>query len=328
MSNRFPLPHRLAAILAILVLAILAAPGCDQTGDTDILDEALEPADEEVLEGISIPPIQQDIPSIITAYEVIEDCERIPMAAMKAELGVQGTPEIHSDMPGMVLVNDDTRRITMYPDGTATFVDEQYVNANSPAIEPVPAYELLDDSEALLDAMGALDDAYVTLQADRVVPKLVPMGAAGGTILTHQIATYRQEVDHIPAMGPGARVEVVYPGDLFAVGFRSPMRCLQPDEVAPTMTPAEAVVAWRIRAENGGPWNVRGHGDLPNDGIEILSMELGHYVPDVGEFAPSIDPVYKIRGTVKGVYPDGEVVKVPFLWFEPAIQGRPLPPSI
>lgn len=328
MSNRFPLPHRLAAILAILVLAILAAPGCDQTGDTDILDEALEPADEQMLEGIAIPPIQQNIPPIITAYEVIEGCERIPMAALKAELGVQGTPEIYSDMPGMVFVDDDTRRIAMYPDGTVTFVDEQYVNANSPAIEPVPAYELIADGEALLDAMGALDDAYVTLEAARVTPRLVAMGAAGDTILTHQIANFRQRIDHIPAMGPGAMVEVVYPGDLFAVALRSPMRCLQPEEVAPTVSPAEAVVAWRMRAENGGPWNLRGHVDVPFDGAEILSLQLGHYVPDVGAFAPSIDPVYEIRGTVKGVYPDGEVVTVPFLWFEPAIQGRPLPPSI
>ncbi len=328
MTHRFSLPHRVAAALTILGLGIFGAIGCDDSGDTDILDGALEPSAEQVLEGIEVPPMQQEIPPIVTAYEVIEGCERIPMAALKFELGVQGTPEVHSEAPGVVFVEDDTRRLTMYADGTATFVDTQYVNSVSPAIEPVPAPQLLADGEALLDAMGALDDPYVTLAPGRVELRLAEVGAAGASVLTHQIATFLQSVDHIPAMGPGAKVEVVYPGDLFAVAFRSPLRCLQPEEVAHPVTQAEAVVAWRIRAINGGPWSVHEHADLSIDAVEIDAMQLGHYVPDVDEFAPSLDPVYKITGTVKGTYPDGEQATVPFLWFEPAVQGRPIPPSI
>jgi hypothetical protein len=248
--------HYVGALVALLIPALFALSGCDNPGEIEVIDAALEPGQEAWLADINMPQVVQEIPPTVTAYDVVELCERIPLDAMRYELDVLAPAHQVADMPGMVFVVDGSRRLTMYPDGTANFVDQQYVSPNSPPIQPVPDAELLDHGLQLLDDMGALDDPYVTVEAASVVPRWTAAQGAGDVTLTHQTATYRQRVDHLPAFGPGARLELVYPGDLFPVAFHNRMRCLQPEQTDATLSPAEAVIAWRIRMENGGAWSL------------------------------------------------------------------------
>ncbi|MDP7114305.1 MAG: hypothetical protein QGH45_20205 [Myxococcota bacterium] len=317
-----------AALVALLFPALFALNGCDNPGEIEVLEAALEPGQEAWLEDIGMPQVAQEIPTTVTAYDVDELCERIPLNVMRYELDVMAAPQQVANMPGMVFVVDGAKRLTMYPDGTATFVDQQHLGPNSPPIQPVPDVELLDHGLALLDDMGALDDPYVTVQAANVVANWAEPQGVGDATLTHQTASFRQKVDHVPAFGPGARLEIVYPGDILPVAFNHSLRCLQPEQTDATLSPAEAVIAWRIRIENGGAWNVLDQDLETFASAEVFRIEMGHYIPSAGEAAPTIEPMYKISGVASGVGTGGAAADVPFLWYQPAIHGRPLPPAI
>ncbi len=325
--DRYSTPRSRIPSLAAL-LAVFALVGCDQPGEIDVSQAALEPADEEVLADIAMPAPSQNIPPTVTAYAVDQECERIPLASLRHDLDIQGQVQQVSGMTGMKFLVDGTQRLTMYPDGTVSYVDQQYVAADSPVVQPVPVEELFDHGIGLLDELGALDDAYVTLVPEAIKPRFAGQNELGDPALTHQTATYRQRVDFLPAQGPGAVVEIVYPGDLIPAAFHHSMRCLQPDQADTTLTPAEAVVAWKLRADNGGDWSLLGDPEGSFEGAEVLTIELGHYIPATGEAAPTIEPMYKISGVAFGVGTGGVGQDVPFFWYEPAIPGRPMPPSL
>lgn len=62
------------------------------------------------------------------------------------------------------------------------------------------------------------------------------------------------------------------------------------------------------------------------DHVEVSSVQLGYYVPDLGQVFDLYEPVWELRGVVKGTSVSGAPMEAELLWYEPAIAGHELLP--
>ncbi len=266
-------------------------------------------------------------PPKVTAYQVALSCAPIDLKSMMVQFNTYGTPEELAHSPGVMHVTQRGRHLFHYPDGAGEFVDLRFMGDDAAHIHPMPHAALLHAAEEMLDDMDALDVGPVTLARKGVYGRYREAGGSAGdhALLTHQVAVLEQRIDGRKAFGPGARVEVVFPGDDFAAEFSHGIRCLAADEIGVAQPPGDALRSFVNRVERGELWDLLGQ---QLDDVETLSLKrvrLGYYVPRIGEPATVVDPVYEITGMAKGWGAGTEPIVDEFLWYEPAIAGRPLP---
>ncbi len=311
----------------------LAGPGeIVQEDAAFLVDMATEPALAPLDVEMTVSPDAGGIsplvrPATVTAYQVFPSCAPVSLKTMMVEFNTFGTPEELTHDPGVLHVSQRGRHLFYYPDGAGEFVDLRYMGPDAPPIQPMPNQALFEAAEELLDDLGALDAGPVTVTRKGIQGIYRDAGgsAAGNGLLTHQVAVLEQRIDKIKAFGPGARVEVVFPGDDFPAEASHAIRCLEPDETAVPQDPDDALRSFHNRVERGELWDLLGEQLDLVCSVDVQRVRLGYYVPRIGEPAEVVDPVYEISGVAKG-YDSGAELRVDeFLWFEPAIPLRAIP---
>ncbi len=303
--------------IALAWLLVLAGhlSGCEAgPPEVAVSDEALE---------IEPAPFQPTL----TAYRIGGSCAPIPLKTMMDTFNTHGTPEELASEPGLLHVAERGRHVLYHADGAGEFFDTRYLEPDAPAIQPLPDPVLFGAAEEVLDELGALDAGPVTVKRKGIQEIHRDAGgtAAGQLLLTHQVAVFEQRIDKRKGFGPGARIEVVFPGDDFPVVFTHGIRCLNEDETAVALPVGLALRSFRNRVERGVLWDLLGEQLDDPTGIEVRRIRLGYYVPRIGEAAEVVDPVYEIVGEAKGLDEVGDPVIDEFIWYEPAIPGRGLP---
>lgn len=302
------------ALAWLFVLAFHLSGCADTRTEVALAEGALE---------IEPAPFQ---PSV-TAYSVGGSCAPVSFKTMMNTFNTHGTPEELANKPGVMHLAERGRHLLYYPDGAGEFYDTRYLEPDAPAIQPMPDVVLFGAAEELLDELGALDAGPVTVVRKGIEEWRRDAGgtAAGQMLLTHQVTVFEQRIDKRKAFGPGARIEVVFPGDDFPAAFSHGVRCLSVDETAVALPVGLAIRSFENRVARGYLWDLYGE-QLPDpETVEIQRLRLGHYVPRLGELAEYVDPVYEIKGVAKGLDGTGEPVVDEFIWYEPAIGGRGLP---
>lgn len=322
-----------------MVAALMALGGCiAEPGEMGELEEAfevdsapdlaLEPLEIEMTvlpDAEGLTPVFE--PPTVAAYRVAATCAPIDLKTMMVEFNTYGTPEELAYHPGLLHVTQRGRHLFYFPDGAGEFVDLRYMQDDAPAIQPMPREALFEAAEEILDELGGLEVGPVTLSRKGIEERHRDAGgsAAGNALLTHQVAVLEQRIDGRKAFGPGARVEVVFPGDDFAAEFSHAIRCLSADQVAVPQRPDDALRSFGHRVERGEFWDLLGAQVENVSSLDVRRVRLGFYIPRIGEPAEVVDPVYEITGTAKGFGSGSEPIIDEFLWYEPAIAGRPLP---
>jgi hypothetical protein len=302
------------ALAWLLVLAVHLS-GCEAgSAELAVAEGALE---------IEPAPFQPTV----TAYSVGGSCAPVSLKTMMNTFNTHGTPEELANKPGVLHVAERGRHLLYHPDGAGEFFDTRYLEPDAPAIQPMPDEVLFTAAEELLDEIGALDAGPVTVARKGIQEWHRDAGgtAEGQMLLTHQLAVFEQRVDKRKAFGPGARIEVVFPGDDFPAAFAHGVRCLSVDETAVALPVGLAIRSFRNRVARGHLWDLYGEQLADPDTVVIQRIRLGHYIPRLGELAEFVDPVYEITGEAKGLDGAGEPVVDEFIWYEPAIGGRGLP---
>lgn len=267
-------------------------------------------------------------PGTVTMFAPTTSGSVTPIDLLQDTFGLSGITYLDGEMGGISRVRDGSLSAFAWEQGGAMFMDLSVLKSQTP-IRARSENELYVAADSLLDELGLYSVPGIELVAGHANWATLQITDAQGrvhsSVITHEKASFQQVIDGLPGFG-GAEVDVVYGRNGQVAMVQHAVRALEEVGTAKIMAPEQAVANLGLRADSGAPYNLFliAMGSVGH--VEVTSVELGYYVPDVAQVFDLYEPVWEIRGVVHGESVRGEPMEADLLWYEPAVAGHDLLP--
>lgn len=189
--------------------------------------------------------------------------------------------------------------------------------------------QVFGSANSLLSALGIGAFGPFTLHQGSLGKAQITIVKADGTIVgpntTHQLASYSVKVNGIPTFGGGSDVQVVFGANAKVGAFTHALRNVEGGIVGPCKSASQALDDFGERAELHNRFSVLKTGLAQISRVDVSSITLGYYMPDLATAASTLEPVWELKGALVGYDEQGKAASADFSWYEPALSDAELP---